>query len=511
MKCTVCATEYASGRACPNCGCVSPDQDRPAAVKRHWETGAKSVKTYEDRRESIRSSSAGDASRKNKKAWLRRIGLAAVAAALAMTVGRGICQQLVNYAGGWWAHRQGDLWKAHTLLEQVDDDLMDAGAIKAECARYVWQQNYYQAERLYLQGEYLQALEALEPLRSGGDVEEMILACQQKLLVDLVPGLHWQFAQNLEEAQARETTTPVGDVDLRNIINSRGVSAAAFDGNGDLLKLGNGMNVTENWSLEMLFVPRRNGDMVLLGKQSAPDSGCWRLGMESQRVVFTMMLGDGSQVRLESQELIWASQRWHHAVVVRQGGDLRLYLDGTLTAQATLTASPVHTEEEVTLGGDVYEGYETAENPWFHGYVAELAVYDQAIQPALVRGMYDKVAFQAERVWDTNYPQLPPEAVQQHFVIYRSLEHEGRVEAQVFDVVWPEEEDALCWNESGQSLTFVDDSELENCQRYYLTEEGWVLDQEMEELYAWTVEPISSDLRIYQGYQLMMDQIILGG
>jgi signal transduction histidine kinase len=79
-----------------------------------------------------------------------------------------------------------------------------------------------------------------------------------------------------------------------------------------------------------------------------------------------------------------ALQQWHHLALVRQGREVRLYLDGELDAQnATDRVVDLNMPAPLTLGGA------PAQERYFHGFIDEVAFHNRALSTDAIQHTYE--------------------------------------------------------------------------------------------------------------------------
>lgn len=77
--------------------------------------------------------------------------------------------------------------------------------------------------------------------------------------------------------------------------------------------------------------------------------------------------------------------QWHHVVVARSGGEVRLYLDGAPAAKTSVSA-------DSGAGDSFYLGGSSTGNNNFEGRLDEAAMFDRALDDAEIAAMYQEAA-----------------------------------------------------------------------------------------------------------------------
>ena len=160
--------------------------------------------------------------------------------------------------------------------------------------------------------------------------------------------------------------------------------ALTFDGKDDavlIAKAGNELFTGETWSVSFWFrrfAQTPGGESRLRVMLAVGDA---------ENLSINAVRGDADQLHIRINE----SQRnfdfpydmgWHHMVVVREGGTVSMYVDGTLLgtlAADTVAAAPLR------FGHD---GTDAHPSRHFNGLLDEIQVFDQALAPTQIDGMY---------------------------------------------------------------------------------------------------------------------------
>lgn len=510
MKCSVCGKEISAGSShCPECGqSLKNGKAEFDSVKKLWEAAEAETKRYESRRDKAKS----DVIARRPKGCGRKIGCLLL---IAVLVGSAIMipgfEDLLDmgagYLNAWWAMEQGDYARAGELFGELDD-FLNAEENARLCEEKLLGEIYDNAISAYQQGDYEQALTLFEQVRGYSDAEAQIKTCTRLILEGIpAPAYHWSFDEDLSEANGTETNQR-GEAEVRGVVDSRISPAAFFDGSGDYITGGNTANVTEDWTASLLLAPTSGEDMAVLAKMD------WKTGAESYRLYITegqlvweLAMDSGTVAELRSQTRIQPGERWYHVVLVKSGMDVSLFVNGAKEASLVL-AGPVYTgEETLTIGDQTYRD-ENCTLTGFRGYIADAAIYENALSEKEAELLYEAAEFNATHLWDTSFYALPEEADQEYFLTYRA---NGRYEVLVFDLRDRGDDTCLVWD-IDTGVVSLSGAQVANCDRYYLEGETWILaESALENLYIGAEEPLGSNLDVYSGSKLFLPRVVIGG
>ena len=172
-----------------------------------------------------------------------------------------------------------------------------------------------------------------------------------------------------------------------NVVDSDRGKVASFDGNGDWLQIPGMINVQtdQTWSYGVWFkldsLPTEEGDAMLFRYSDAGSATDAFLyiddGTSSQPNRIKNYDGDKGDTGVEVSTGVW-----YHAVVVRDGGAYRIYVDG---AQKN-----ARTDFEFTVSSNTFAVFQhDGRNNWGHGFVDDIRIYDRALSSSEVNQVYN--------------------------------------------------------------------------------------------------------------------------
>lgn len=511
MKCEICGSQLPEGSThCASCGQPTRHKREFDSVKKHWDAVGMELKRYGSKRDSAEAS-VRERYRQNRsgRRWLAII-LAVALVICGFTVAKQPLVSGVTYLNGWWAMEQGDYDRAASLFSQVDGDFLDTRERLAQCEEAQLRACYDMAMEDYRQGNYAGAISLFRALRDYSDAADYAARCAERILEALPAAqYHWSFDGDLSEENGT-ASEPRGDAAVKGVVDSRLSKAAAFDGSGDYVTGGNGANVTEDWTLELVLVPTSGEDMVVLAKMDWKTGECpYRVLLCGGCLVWELTTADGEIISLQSSSQLLPGEKWYHIVLAKEEMDYSMYIDGVWQDGMVVPGEILQGEQILTIGDQTHrdEG-ETISG--FRGFIADVAIYESALGSIEALLRYETMEALCIRRWDTSYYALPEEAERDNFVIYQSGAND-RTEVLVFDI--PEQKaDHLTWDSDRGCFVVEPGGLSENITVYYLEGEEWVLyDSGMTELFAAPSEIISSNLDIWLNEEECLPSVLIGG
>ena len=183
------------------------------------------------------------------------------------------------------------------------------------------------------------------------------------------------------------------------MINGQFVSPGAFNSgsaiqllggvDGGVVDLGNPASLdfgTEDWAISAWFktnVPEQNTRGVVFG--NGGDSGGGKRIMLIQNEVgagiFSVVCDDDATKVVTSSTVKTNDDLWHSAVVVRQGTEIQLYIDGVLDATSTVDADYdlSGTSQYNAYIGGITDNADQSITKRLNGQVDEIRIYDRGL------------------------------------------------------------------------------------------------------------------------------------
>lgn len=268
--------------------------------------------------------------------------------------------------------------EAITLCEKLGD-YKDAKSLKQEYSDAFMQQKYDNAVQLFQAQQYSDAVAAFTALGGYRDADSYLKQSQAKVIETIPTAAHWDFTKQTEELNGQESAVQ-GDVQIAETGSSGIPQAANFDGNGDYLACGKGLNIDREagWTLSAAFSCRDVSKKYagIFTKYETSGAGAYALSVKEGYLNFILRLDSGEQVELQSSTPL-ENGRWYHAAAIVQGAEMRIYLDGSLEASIALNGYPLQNEDTVTIGRQAL--LHSPDQLQFNGMISDIAVYPQAL------------------------------------------------------------------------------------------------------------------------------------
>lgn len=220
--------------------------------------------------------------------------------------------------------------------------------------------------------------------RTLGDVFAQMLKAQKGTEIGLIG--YWPFDEafgntGLDKARFRHAS-----LFTSWLVLPKGVGYA-FDGKDDYLELSTGNTVIINsemdFSLEFWFKAAEGQKDVTLfssGKADGSDKfnqGNWRVGFNTEGQL--AILGNGKEITLQGAENNFLNDNWHHfALSVNRRGNVQVYINGDLRAQANSAKFGGLTGNKMWLGARGFkEGtITTKHDQFFKGKIDEVRIWN---------------------------------------------------------------------------------------------------------------------------------------
>ena len=160
-------------------------------------------------------------------------------------------------------------------------------------------------------------------------------------------------------------------------------SAMNFDGDGDVMTLGNqsllDFGGTKNYTFEAWVKPNvANASGHIFSKYNRFIAGQYFLSMDNGHVV--------SQREVSPYSLhgttILAANKWVHLAATYDGNEMKIYIDGKLEASQISSGSASNNSTSVTIGGGYYNG---GLGYFINAQIDELRIWNIARTPQQIR------------------------------------------------------------------------------------------------------------------------------
>lgn len=281
--------------------------------------------------------------------------------------------------------------EAEELL--VKQNYEEAASIYAQLGDYKdstekWNECQYNlATDLYDSQNYEEALSKFEEIDDYKDSASYIT---QSLLTNCK--YHWSFVDSLDEENGTSSTV-YGNTKIKEL--SDGLFASYFDGDGDYIECGRGMNITDNWSFHTVIccedVDREYS--AFFAKYEVNYEGAYAFSISEGRINIWITTADGHEEIWSNCEV--SNGEWVDISVVKEDCDVKLYVNGVLDAEKTVY--DVNTNDDmVTIGRQALFFDDDLQ---FKGYISEISIFENALTENAVRSLA------SESLYDNGMPK----------------------------------------------------------------------------------------------------------
>ena len=206
-------------------------------------------------------------------------------------------------------------------------------------------------------------------LRNAGDSSALEDVITEALEGTSDGWYEWDFGNSLEEVSGNCESEVYGDVTIVSDM------AAYFDGDGDYIACGTGINLTENWS----FCTYLRCDDVekeysaFFAKYETNGAGPYAFSINNGYVNCWFSDGEGNHTEIQSEYQL-SNGEWAMITVVKEGSVVRLYVNGSLEGEAEVSCI-TDSDDLVTIGRQalMFEPYEQLQ---FTGYIVGIFIYE---------------------------------------------------------------------------------------------------------------------------------------
>lgn len=244
---------------------------------------------------------------------------------------------------------------------------------------------YKETKRLEAEAEQKRAAEERERLQKEQEETE-----QARIAALELPTLRWDLGESFSEVNGN-TSMPLGEMYRDTFTDDYGnsIAGAYFDGEGDYIECGRGVNLTGQDTFTFLF----NCQDVdkdyshVFAKYETNGEGSYGFSIHYGKFNCWITHEDSGYIELESDTEI-EENRWYFVSVVINGSDMSLYINGELDAECEIGTFKKN-EDLVTIGRQALLFYPEGDLQ-FTGVIAEVSYYDSVLSAEDVKYLSDK-------------------------------------------------------------------------------------------------------------------------
>lgn len=271
--------------------------------------------------------------------------------------------------------QDGKYQEALSIYEELGN-YKDSAKQIIKCKEGIAEQRYLEGVDKYENGKYQEALLIFDELGSYKDCQALKSDCNLKIVQALTPIYLWDFSSDLLERNGLHSTVH-GNTEIKSVLNSNIKSAAYFDGDGDYIECGRGINLTTDFTFSILLCCQDvYKDYSAFFAKFEENGGPYAFSINQGRVNLWITEENGSHTEIESVTQI-RNNEWYFICVVKEGDNFKLYIDGELDSEDIV--SSVHSGEDlVTIGRQALMFY-PEDQLQFTGYISNISMYDQTL------------------------------------------------------------------------------------------------------------------------------------
>ena len=369
MICPFCKNEIADNtQFCPHCGKTVmkiTGESRPS--KTYWQSFEREAVEEKKRRQEKEVEAIAE--ERKKKRTVMAILICAVISVMAICYFTIIMPEQ-QYQKAVQLYQSGKYQEALGIFEKLGNRKNSAEMIDL-CRDSIREDQYKNAIDLYESGHYEEALPLFEELNDFSDSKKYKAICQTEILQDFKPVYEWKFDSDLSETNGNESIV-FGDTTLVNFENNK---VAAFDGDGDYISCGNGIDMGDAFTFNAVIccLDIYKDYSGFFAKYETNGEGPYAFSINQGYVNCWVTDSYGNHIEVESDTKLENNQ-WYCVSIVRDGETISLYLDGKLEKQDHID-SVEQNLDTVTIGRQALM-FEPEDQLQFTGYIDSITIYD---------------------------------------------------------------------------------------------------------------------------------------
>lgn len=204
------------------------------------------------------------------------------------------------------------------------------------------------------------------------------------------PTMKWNLSETFGEMNGNPST-PYGEmyINTSTDIYDRSLNATFFDGDGDYIDCGRGLNLTGSDTFTFLFncMDTNKDYSAIMAKYENNFTGAYAFSIRYGYFNAWITYADGDHVELESSHAL-EQDCWYLINVVVDGNMLKLYINGELDNETEIE-SPIVNEELVTIGRQALL-FAPETDLQFTGAIAEVSYYDRVLPDEDIMELYNR-------------------------------------------------------------------------------------------------------------------------
>ena len=238
---------------------------------------------------------------------------------------------------------------------------------------------YMMAVKEYDQGAYESAYEMFQKMGDYKDSEEYMADC-----ISASRMYCWDFSQGEEEVGGL-ITEKHGDV--RMVTLDSGMTAAAFDGDGDYISCGTDLNLPENYTFNVILCCQDvDREYSAFFAKYENEGGSYSYSVNQGHINCRITDTDGNLQEIQTESSV-NNGEWCMITIVKSGTSFKIFKDGILDAEGEVNAAGAG-EDMVTIGRQALLS-DPEDQAQFAGYIESIAIYNIALTSDTISSMAD--------------------------------------------------------------------------------------------------------------------------
>lgn len=284
---------------------------------------------------------------------------------------------LCRYSAAEELFSSGEFSVALDIYKEIDT-YGDAVDKAKECT-------YLMGVQLYETEKYNEALELFQQIDTYKDSAEYAVNC---LLTNCK--YSWDFSNSLGEINGCESSVN-GNTQIKEMPG--GLAAAYFDGDGDYISCGTGINLTDDWSFHTVLCCKDIDKeySAFFAKYETDHGGMYAFSVNEGYINCWFTDESGYSEYFDSEYRI-ANGEWVDISIVKNGDNIKLFINGELDSEENV-GWQTSSNDLVTIGRQalMFEPYSDLQ---FTGYIAEISIFENALNEKAVKSLYYNSMFQ---------------------------------------------------------------------------------------------------------------------
>lgn len=403
MICPYCKSELSDGaQFCSKCGQTIVHQDNQnSASSTYWSVVEKEVARDDKIRIDAENKIIAKKKKKNRTVIISLIIFATITIAIFYVV---FIYPKQQYTTADRLLENGEYHEAMAIYEKLGN-YKNASEQIAKCQEGIAEQQYLSGVSEIQKGNYEAARKIFEELENYKDSESLKHDCNLQIAQSLMPTYYWDLTSSLLE-QNGTASTLYGNTAIIEVHNANIGQSAYFDGDGDYIECGRGINITENFTLNVLLCCQDvYKDYSAFFAKFENDGGPYAFSINQGHVNCWITMEDGYHAEIESTIDI-RNNEWYFISIVKSGENFKLYINGQLDSEATIP-SVYQGEDLVTIGRQALL-FPPEDQLQFTGYIGEIAIYEQTLSEDEIQALYESklnVPNNGETVFSADIPE----------------------------------------------------------------------------------------------------------